>query len=161
MMKILSVGQIFDFERNVMAHQFMVRMDDGRQVVISTTEATVKQLVDAGRGQLRTVQPQPAPAPQPSSAPESTPEPERLPGEVSEFGGVQTHDELVDAPEPEPPPPSLGDGRRKRPVRPVDKDGFMVKAPVRTIPMDEMGNPIVAGGPQEPDDEDEEVRSQI
>ena len=157
MMKILSVGQIFDFERNVMAHQFMVRTDDGRQIVVATTEDTVKQLVAAGRGQLRPVQPQV----QTQAQPEPEPEPERLPGEVSEFGGVQTHDELADVPEPEPPPPSLGDGRRKRPVRPVDKDGFMVKAPVRTIPMDEMGNPVVAGGPQEPEEEDEEVRSQI
>lgn len=162
-MRIINVGQLINLEQHTgMLNQFTVRLENGREVIVWTDESTVAQLIDAAAKEVG-----------PSSPYQPPPQEEPLPPEATEFGGdLPDPGEDLSAPAPpamgvvdgEEPLPEyrqdkLGKDEIRQPGRnpsarspggghpnkkgriPAHRTVEIV--PARTVPMDEMGNPIV------------------
>jgi hypothetical protein len=152
-MRILSFGQVIDLERGgQFTQQITILLPDGRKAVIETDEDTIQRLIALA-----------APFVRGSEVKHFEPEEERYRQEesledsmdaASIFGGEEDAGERPAEPpmarmseEPTETPPSnggIGNGRPAPVRRPmVDKDGFALPVPSRTVEKDEMGYPVV------------------
>lgn len=181
-MRITNFGEVVDLEAGaVIVHQFTVVAPSGRRVQITTDERTVQQLIGALGAYLEGPGVKEAPRSVPPISGD-TPYGE-LKREAQAASWEQEEEEMADifgsesdlgeqAPEPvmgvvaaeqteaaAEAAPGLGTPRsaptRAQPIVRVDKDGFALPVPSRTVPKDSMGYPIVTQGkksPELPDD---------
>jgi len=162
-MRIVSFGQVVELNggRPEIANQMTVELVNGYRITVPTDERTVQRLIEIASGVMSTQEVERQRPPARKLSDYQTPE-EREEEDAEYFGGVPASDpgEMGQAAEPlmgrvaeeevsldtasgggigNGPPVHLSVRQR------VDKDGFALPIPSRTVEMDEAGYPVVPG----------------
>jgi hypothetical protein len=174
-MRITNFGEIVDLEAGaVIVHQFTVVAPSGHRVQITTDERTVQQLIGALGAYLGGSEVKEVPRSVPSMSGDipyeelkrevqdaleeeemasffgADPDPgEQIPEPVMGSVSENQEEDMAEA------APGLGTPKavlqRTQSIVRVDKDGFALPIPSRTVSKDEMGYPIVPQGKKAPE----------